>query len=195
MKKDLNAERLEKMRRVAKARFPDLRICLYDIKNEHNIAAIIRTCDFFGVQNIDIINEKYDKEGMPINALITKGAHKWMDLKIWRGSAEYVNWARKNGFEIYLTTLSEDAADYSKEKYQGRIIVVLGNEKSGIKDELLIENAAKNVIIMPRGFSQSLNVSVSAGIILSHIVLKKAGRGNNAEEKDVKKWLKKWIEE
>jgi 23S rRNA (guanosine2251-2'-O)-methyltransferase len=57
---------------------------------------------------------------------------------------------------------------YHKVKYDKKVAIIFGNENKGVSP-LLLQNADFNVQIPKRGNVQSLNVSVSVGIILSEI--------------------------
>lgn len=162
-------ERENKLKAVLDKRHGDLRIMLCDLRNEHNISAIIRSCDFFGVQHVDIITSLFSHKEFPFNKQITKGVEKWMDIQFFSKGEEYKNWCKKTGYKYYLTMLDENALSLDQMNLNGRISIGFGNEGKGFLDEALIEGASGRIIIPGRGFSQSLNVSVSAGVTLWQI--------------------------
>lgn len=127
----------------------------------HNGAAILRSCDAFGVQEVHVIPRS---EKFLASNLVSKGAERWVDV-VEHSSAEAA--AREldaRGFPLIAThpegeLVPEDLALFD------RVCLVLGNERDGIS-QALTAFARKSVRIPMVGFVESLNVSVSAAILL-----------------------------
>ncbi len=190
--KERTQERRERMIKVLENRKADIRVLLCNLRNEHNISAILRSCDFMGIQYMDIITEKFSSDDFPFNKQITKGVEKWMDISFYEQTEEYLSWVKDSGYKLYLTMLSEDAHSFRTTAVDGKLIFGFGSEGLGFKEKDIIAAASGNVIIDPMGFSQSLNVSVSVGMMLTEICSRRKVCPLSASVKE--SLLKKWME-
>ncbi|MFK8138978.1 MAG: TrmH family RNA methyltransferase [Bdellovibrionales bacterium] len=134
---------------------------LYDIGN---INAVIRTMENLGFQRLGII--EHDKT-LKANR-ITRGADKWLDLEIHQSPLNYIRSLKNEGYKIVSTHLSETAKNFRDIDFSGKIALCLGNERDGVSEELLAM-ADENCIIPATGFSQSMNISVAAAILLQEM--------------------------
>ena len=190
--KERTQERRDRLIKVLENRKADMRVLLCNLRNEHNISAILRSCDFMGIQYIDIITGKFPHEDFPFNKQITKGVEKWMDISYYEQTEEYLSWVKKNGYKLYLTILSEAAHSFRTIPVDGKLIIGFGSEGLGFKEKDIIAAASGSVIIDPLGFSQSLNVSVSVGMMLTEICSR---RKNCPLSESVKEsLLERWME-
>lgn len=90
--------------------------------------------------------------------------------------ADFISWARKNGYEIAVTCL-ENADSLYQTDLQGPVAVVVGSEAEGVSDGLL-EAAVKKVFIPMEGQAESLNAAVAAGIVMFECLRQRlAGKG------------------
>lgn len=126
----------------------------------HNGAAILRSCDAFGVQTVHVVVRA---ERFLAASTVAKGSERWVDVVIHSSPAAAI--AALQGYEICAThpegeLLPEDLAQIP------RLCLLLGNEHDGIREELW-RAASRTVRIPMRGFVESLNVSVSAAILLA----------------------------
>jgi len=76
---------------------------------------------------------------------------------------------KKSNYWIYVTTLNEKSVNINKITFDKKSCIVFGNENSGFSS-LIQKNADFCIKIPMIGSSQSLNVAVSVGIVLSHLV-------------------------
>ncbi|MDR2461972.1 MAG: 23S rRNA (guanosine(2251)-2'-O)-methyltransferase RlmB [Mycoplasmataceae bacterium] len=143
-------------------------LMLDSILDPHNFGAILRTCDAFGV---DAVIYKKDNQAQ-INEHVIKtsmGATKYLNLFRVNNLSQTIDLFKKNDYWIFSSALSANAIDYSKIKYDKKIVVIVGNEENGICQNLL--KKSDHIIKIPMfGNVQSLNVSVSTGILLSKII-------------------------
>jgi tRNA (guanosine-2'-O-)-methyltransferase len=128
----------------------------------HNGSAVVRSCDCFGLQRLHVVPRT---EAFAISTTVTRGSEKWVDVVLHSSPAEAAAALLREGFELVAThpageLLAEDLAHIP------RVALVLGNERDGIRDEL--ERAAtRTVRVAMRGFAESLNMSVSAAVLLN----------------------------
>ncbi|MFO7981339.1 MAG: RNA methyltransferase [Candidatus Aminicenantes bacterium] len=179
---------------VLSRRQPDLRVVLEDITNTHNASAVARTCDAAGILYIDIIYSS--PEPFPINESISTKAEKWLQFNHFSSTKECFLFLKKKKYKIASTHLGPDALPYNSIDYTQPIALVFGNEKEGVSDQAL--KLSDYLIQIPMfGMVQSLNLSVSAGIILYEACQQRMKKGwydkSRLTEKTFKKFWNEWL--
>lgn len=134
-----------------------------NIHDPHNVSAIFRTCDAAGIPKVSLLYniEKFPKIGKKSSA----SAFKWIDREKFKSVEDCYNALRKDGFKIYASHISDDAKEIFDLDFTQKVAIVLGNEHRGISDEAA-KFADEKFLIPMYGMVQSLNVSVSAAIII-----------------------------
>jgi len=188
-------ERIEKVRRILSLRQPDLRIVLEEVTNTHNASAVVRTCDAAGILYLDIISQK--KDPLPVNEAISTRAEKWIQFNYYSSASECFASLRKKGVKIAATHLGEETLPYTELDYTQPLAVVFGNESEGISEEAL--NLADYKIKIPLiGMVQSLNLSVSVGIILYEAMRRRKEEGfykkRGISPEEFEKYFKQWLD-
>ena len=187
-------ERIQKVKRVLSLRQPDLHVVLEEVTNTHNASAVVRTCDAAGVLYLDIISSSGD--AFPVNEAISTRAEKWLHFSNYRSTEECLKHLKQKGFKIAATCLGEESTPYTTIDYTQPLAVVFGNESEGISEEA--RNLADYVIKIPMiGMAQSLNLSVSVGVIL-YEAMKQRMKKNFYKEtrlspKEFKSFIKTWL--
>ena len=189
-------KRLDRIEEILAQRTRYITVALEDIYQSQNASAVLRTCECFGVQDVHII-ENYNPYN--INPMVLKGSDKWLSIHRYNRSdnntAEAVHQLKSEGYRIIVTSLYEESVLLSNFNIErGKCVVVFGNEHQGVS-EYMMKQADECLKIPMCGFTQSLNISVSAGIILSRLTEKM--RTNNVgwqltdPEKDILRaeWL------
>jgi tRNA (guanosine-2'-O-)-methyltransferase len=156
-------ERIEKVKRVLALRQPDLRVIVDGISIAHNASAVVRTCDAAGVLYVHFITPNPDI--LTVNKAISTKAEKWVDLKFHPTAAECLIPLRKKGLKVAVTHLGRDSSLYTDLDYTQPLALVFGSESEGVTPETLAL-ADYKIRIPMLGMVQSLNLSVSVGIIL-----------------------------
>ena len=161
--KNRTEKRIEKLTRVIKSRQPSLKLVLENIHDPHNVSAIFRTCDAAGIPKVSLI---YNKEKFPrIGKKSSASAFKWVEKEKFKTVEECYSDLRKNGFKIFASAITENAVDVYEIDFTKKCAIVMGNENRGLSDEA-IEQADVRFKIPMFGMVQSLNVSVSAAIVI-----------------------------
>ncbi|MEW6456608.1 MAG: RNA methyltransferase [Acidobacteriota bacterium] len=189
-------ERIEKIKEVLSLRQLDLRVVLENIKNVHNASALLRTCDAAGVLNVDVVLS--ENEEFSITEAISTGAEKWLQINYFKNFSEFYSFARENGYKIISTCLCKDSIPFWDVDYSDKVCIIFGNEREGVSEEALKFSDYKIKIPM-LGMVRSLNVSVSAGIILYEAIrqrnAKKFFESSRLQLEDFKNLFKKFISE
>jgi len=187
-------ERIEKVKKVLSFRQPDLRIVLEEVKNIHNASAVVRTCDAAGILYVDIISAA--EEPFPVNEAISTRAEKWLDFRYHTSTKACLKKLKESGFKIAATHLKEKALLYTELDYAQPMAIVFGNEAEGISDEAL--SLADYIVRIPMvGMAQSLNLSVSVGIILYEAMKQRREKGyydqRRLSEEEFERFAKNWL--
>jgi tRNA (guanosine-2'-O-)-methyltransferase len=187
-------KRTEKAKRVLSHRQPDLRIALEEVTNTHNASAVVRTCDAAGIMYLEIISAA--KELFPVNRAVSTRAEKWLKLHYHSSTIECLDHLKKQGYKIAATHLGPQAVPYTSVDYTQPIVIVFGNESEGISSEAL--RLADYVIKVPMmGMVQSLNLSVSVGIILYEAIKQRKKKNFYAQTRlssqEFQHFLNSWL--
>lgn len=157
---------LESIIEGSKGKKQPLILILDEIEDPHNLGAIIRSCDAFGVDGIILKN----RNQVQINMTVVKVSTGAIDhVKICQVSniSNAIQVLKKHGFWIYASDGSAKT-DYDTIKYDGPTALIVGSEGNGIS-RLVLENSDFVVKIPMLGHVNSLNVSVATGVLLSNI--------------------------
>ena len=147
-------------------------VMLDHLEDPHNFGAIIRTSEALGVDGIIIPNDR----SVTVNSTVVKtsaGAISYMKIVRVANLNSTISKLKKHGFWIVGTDM--DGVDYDKIDYCSKICLIIGNEGKGISD-VVRKNCDFVASIPMTGKINSLNASVSCGIVLSEIVLTRRRR-------------------
>jgi tRNA (guanosine-2'-O-)-methyltransferase len=165
----LLSERRRRVEQVVAQRTRSLAVVLEDLEDPHNIAAVLRSCEAFGVQEVHAITRRF---AFHPNPKITQGAEKWLDLSLYRDGEHCFRLLKQRGFLLAATDLSDDATSLFALPVDRPLALVFGTEKVGVTPETRARCDLRFKIPM-LGFSQSFNISVAAAVCLSHLVFKR----------------------
>ncbi|MBC7361028.1 MAG: hypothetical protein H5U06_01895 [Candidatus Aminicenantes bacterium] len=187
-------KRKEKIINVLSKRQPDLRVVLEDVAIAHNASAVARTCEAVGVLNLHIISKEPEK--VIFNEAISTRAEKWLNIHFHRTTEECLSILKNQGFKIAVTTLAEKTIPYTEVNYCQPVAIVFGNESKGVSSDAL--NFADYFIRIPMvGMVQSLNLSVSVGIILYEAFRQRQAKGlyssSRLQPEEFDEMLKYWL--
>lgn len=148
----------------------EIYILLHDIRSVYNVGAIFRTADAIGVTKIyltGITPTPLDRfnQSRPDFAKSALGSEKTVAWEYAKSPASLITKLKKQGVQIVCIEQNSNSVDYKKAKLGKKVLVVLGNEVTGVSKSLL--KKADTIAEIPmHGLKESLNVSVSAGIVL-----------------------------
>ena len=136
-----------------------------DLFDPHNISAVIRSCDGFGIQSAHIIevNNPYR-----VSPGVAKGAAKWLDIERHTDTTHALRDLKSRGFAICCTTPHTDDTTPEELPLDRPVALVFGSEGPGITDAARAE--ADHFVRIPMyGFTESFNISVAAALTLQTI--------------------------
>ncbi len=140
-------------------------VILDNIRSTYNVGSIFRTCDSSGINELLLCGytphpPRKDLEKTALGALNTV---KWQYFK---NTSDAINYAKSINFKVVAVELTDKKrlyTDIKKEEFP--LAIVLGNELTGIDDEIISQ--CDDAIEIPMyGIKHSLNVSVATGIVL-----------------------------
>ena len=155
----------ELIRRSKKVEVPVI-VLLDGIEDPHNLGAILRSADVFGVSGIVI--SKHNQ--VPLNATVAKtsaGAINYVPVSLVNNLNQAIDKLKENGFWV-VSTDGSASTNYQDLKYDFPVALVIGSEGQGVS-KLVLKNSDYIVKIPQFGHVNSLNASVAAGILLSRI--------------------------
>lgn len=142
-------------------------VFLEDVSDPGNLGTIIRSCDWFGFNQI-ILNENCVDLYNPKVVRSTMGS--LFHLNIYEGvnSLDLLTSLKRIGYQILVADL--DGISYRKVESMDKTVVVFCSESHGPSDELL-KLADEKITIEQYGNAESLNVASAAAVILSEFAL------------------------
>lgn len=149
-------------------------VILHNIRSVYNVGAIFRTADAVGVSKIYLTGytptpkDRFGRDRKDV-AKAALGAQMSVPWEYVDKPSSLIEKLKKGGFEVVAVEQSENSIDYKKYKPKQKAAFLLGNEVRGVSKQLL--NKCDKIIEIPMmGEKESLNVSVSAGVVLFRVL-------------------------
>ncbi len=191
----ISEERKLRFLEILEERTKYITVALEDVFQMHNASAVIRSCEVFGVQEAHVIEGRYGKR---LDKNIAMGAEKWVDVFRFENSKKCIEQLRSDGYSIIATTPHANDCLLPEFKLDRKVALFFGTEKEGLSKEVM-EQADGYLKIGMHGFTESLNISVSAAIILQDLTTKLKKQNVNWQLTELEKlekrldWTKKSI--
>jgi tRNA (guanosine-2'-O-)-methyltransferase len=178
----LLARRKERIDAVVAQRVRGLTLVLEQVHDPHNLAAVLRTSEALGLQDLHVIASS---KGFQPSQAVTQGADKWLDVHKHPSASACADELHRQGFRIFGSRLEGQAIDLAALPFGERLALVFGNEHAGLSPELA-ERCDGFFRIPILGFSQSFNISVAVGITLATAMQARRARqlGGDLSETD-----------
>ena len=205
--------RYAKMLRALEYRTRRLTVVLEDIYQPHNAAAVLRSCDAFGLQTAYIIENRYP---LKISHNVDMGVSKWMDIIKYKSPTCTTAFAARNrppnesdkantkraideikakGYVVAASSLDANPVEVGELPVDKPLAIMIGTELTGLSQTAL-ENADITFKVDMLGFAQSFNLSVFAALCVSEISKKMRAAGDSwkMSEDEKKALLLRWLE-
>ena len=160
----LTLEREAKILRVLSMRQKDLTLVLANIHDPHNVSAIYRSCDAFGVPKVHLY---YTDTPFPVlGAKSSASARKWVRSIRHKDIESLMAALKEDSMRVLATSCTPKAKPLNDLDLTLPTAIIMGNEHSGV--DQVFENYVDGEVYIPMyGMIQSFNVSVAAAIILA----------------------------
>lgn len=186
------SRRIHRISQTLHQRQLDIVIALDLVHDQHNLSAVLRTADAAGFGRV--IWAPDFKKPEEVNPEVSKGAERWVDLKIVEDIKPSLTELRQQGYKIAATHMGREAVDFRTLDWTQPWVVVFGNEHRGCS-EATVEMADENIFLPMAGFVQSLNISVAAAVTMYEIQRQRQQAGmysRNASEEQVRLLYNQW---
>lgn len=187
-------ERIARVKQVLDRRQYDLRVAIDRVLIAHNASAVLRTCDAAGILYVDLISP--NPQAIVLNRAISTGVEKWLEVNYHASAEACLRPLKESGFQVVATHLGSDSKDFREIDYTLPTVIVFGSEAEGVSPETLAW-ADEKIRIPMVGMVQSLNLSVSAGIILYEAVRQREAKGllsrRSLPASEYDRLWKKWL--
>ena len=145
-------------------------LVLEDLFQPHNTSAVLRSCECFGIQDVHIIENLNQYRLSPDIAL---GSHKWLTLFRYNQESNNTKTAiktlKEQGYRIAATTPHKNDSTIDEfDLSRGKVALLFGSELNGLSPQAM-QLADEFVKIPMVGFTESLNISVTAAIFIQHL--------------------------
>ena len=161
----ITPNRKEGFLKVLQNRTKHFTVALEDVYQLHNTSAVMRSCEVFGIQELNVVEQRFGKK---IDKEIAMGAEKWVDIHRFATNQDCIDALKAKGYQIIATTPHENDCMLEDFDITKPSAIFFGTERLGLSEEVLQQ--ADGFLKIPMvGFTESLNISVSAAIILQHI--------------------------
>jgi len=159
--------RVQTIEKVLSNRTRYITVVMEDLYQSHNISAVLRSADCFGIQDVHIIEKS---NTFSVTQGIAQGAAQWLTLYRYKNNEgnpteKCFKDLRASGYSLIATTPHTEDTVVAELPLNKKIALVFGTEQAGLSDYAL--SHADGYLKVPQyGFTESLNISVCAGIVL-----------------------------
>ena len=150
-------------------------VVLDNVRSQHNVGAVFRTADAMRIEKVVLCGICC----CPPNAEIHKtalGAEESVEWTYYKETLDAVEDLKQQGYTVYAVEQAHDSItleEVARELDNGhwtlddcpKIAVILGHEVFGVQQEV-VDNCSQCIEIPQYGTKHSMNVSVTAGIVL-----------------------------
>ena len=183
-------------KQILKDRTRHFTVVLEDIYQQHNSSAVVRSCEIFGIQDVHVIENKYISN---VSKNIAKGSQKWLSFHNYKketnNTIACLNSLKGKGYQLIATSPHHNSCLLHDFDITKKSAFIFGVEKTGVSKEV-IKNADGILKIPMAGFTESLNISVAAAIILENLTykLRTSSINWNLTHKEEEELYTQWIE-
>lgn len=172
--RSMTERRRVRIEQVLKYRQKDLTLVLANIHDPHNVSAIYRSCDAFGVASVHLY---YTTCAFPaLSKKTSASARKWVETVRHDDKASLFAALRARPCQVLATSCTATARPVGEYDFTRPTAIIMGNEHAGVPEEL-IPHVDGEVYIPMYGMIQSFNVSVAAALMLAEASRQRAAAG------------------
>lgn len=169
----MTPERARRIRAVLDRRQPDLRLVTDSVHKGHNLSAIVRSCDAFGVLHMHTVVDDADFRAFRSTAM---GSQRWVEIARHPDIGAALRPLRDEGYQVVVAHLADDAVDFRSIDFTRPTAILMGAEKRG-PSQAGLDLADVAITIPMVGMVASFNVSVAAAILLAEAHRQRAVAG------------------
>lgn len=171
----MTPQRRSRIHEVLARRQPDLAVVMENIRDPHNIAAVMRTCDSVGIQELFVLNTPLSRHPK-FGRASSRGAIKWITVHEYTDAEACADVLKQRFGRLLAAHLDDTAVTLYDLDLCGSAALVFGNEQKGVSVELL-QHCSGRFIIPQMGMVRSLNVSVACAVTLYEALRQRQAAG------------------
>lgn len=174
----MTPEREDKIKKVLAHRQPNLTVILENVRDLHNLGAVLRSCDSVGIMEMFVLQTEKGLQNthLVLGKRTSAGARKWVDVHYYQDVEACFSHVREKSFSIYSTHLTESAVSLYELDLTQPTALLFGNENTGLTKEALA-HADGNFLIPQMGMVKSLNLSVACAVSLYEAYRQRSVKG------------------
>ena len=182
--------RFTKMKDVLERRLQSVVLIVEATYMRHNLSAMFRTAESFGIQNVYFVCSKNI-----YTSSASRGSERWLNVEIVNSIEQLVQKLKEEGFSFFIADFHENSFNPNTVPVSSKIAICMGTELTGVSEKA--KTLADGVIQIPmHGFTQSLNVSVATACILQAVTQRRRdflGKSGDLPQQEKEFMLQKWI--
>lgn len=164
----LTEKRRSRIEHVIANRTGHVRLVVQDVHDPHNVAACLRSAEAFGVQYIDVVNER---EKFKVSESVAKGVSGWLTINHFDSIEKCASHLKERGYHLTAALPNPDAKPIGELSLEKPIAIIFGNEHEGVSSKW--EQHVDSYFTIPMyGMVESLNISVSAAVAMQNLTNK-----------------------
>jgi tRNA (guanosine-2'-O-)-methyltransferase len=186
----ISDERQARVRNMLAGRLGSVVVILEAVHRRHNVSAIMRSCECFGVHEVHLITD-----GFRPSKGAARGSERWLDIHRYTETAPAIKAVKERGFQVFVADLVEGSFSPDTVPIDQPTAILMGAELTGVSDEA--RRLADGAICVPmHGLTESLNVSVAAACILQRVTDRRraVADGGDLEESRQDAFFEQWFE-
>lgn len=154
-------QRRARILEVIEGRTDNVTVAMDAPHDPHNGAAVLRTCDAFGIQQVHVVERL---EPFLFVRKVSLGTERWVDVHRHATQQSAITQLQSAGYLVVAACADGELVPSDLAQFE-RFALIMGNERDGIS-EAFLSASAHRVKIPMRGFVESLNMSVSTAILV-----------------------------
>ena len=175
----MTPERARRIRETLDRRQPDLRVVTDSVHKGHNLSAIVRSCDAFGVLWLHAVVGDRNFRTFRSTAM---GSQRWVEIRRHEDIEAALAAVHGDGLQVVCAHLDAAAVDFREIDYTRPTAILMGAEKQG-PSATAVAGADATITIPMVGMVESFNVSVATAIILAEAHRQRAAAGFYGERR------------
>lgn len=167
---DTPSSRAGRVRDALDQRLGSIVVVAESVRRRHNASAILRSAEAFGIHEVHLVTA-----GFKPSAGASRAAERWVRLRPFATTEASLTELRARGYRIYVADFLPDAFTPETVPVDAPLAVVFGSEVRGVSPAA--RAMADGAVVIPMvGLTRSLNVSVSAAILLRALAERRRAR-------------------
>jgi tRNA (guanosine-2'-O-)-methyltransferase len=184
-------DRIDRLKEIARQRSKNLVVVADGVHDPHNLSAVVRSCEGFGLLNLYVI-ETHAR--FRIRSKVTQGAEKWLDIHRHKKPEDCIKALKDQQFDIWIADPSSGSVCVDDLPWKNKLALIFGNEHEGASAKMY-QAATGRFHIPMHGFTQSFNISVASAICLAIAVrgrIRELGRHEDLLPEEQQSLVQEW---